>query len=142
MKAKKIAIVAVVLVAIVISAYVYLQNAPSAASQTGSEYISLSNADIRAVSSTTTSIVATSELPLTKKFTIYTPADAKDGRVEIEDVSSGKKCVSDNYLVQGISVTKDGKTARIHNFSGSNQYIDTIDTDTCMPIAGRQVLSQ
>ena len=87
-----------------------------------------------------TSQVATSSVRLSKQFTVYTPDAPGDARVDIKDLKTGTTCTSGNYLITGLVLSPDEKTLKVYNYSGSNQYVSTIDTTTCKEIIHTTVL--
>ncbi|MES2213575.1 MAG: hypothetical protein V4473_01910 [Patescibacteria group bacterium] len=81
-----------------------------------------------------TSEIATSDIPLTKRITVHAPNDPRDARVSITDLVTGVECDTDNYLVTRLLISGDEKTLLLYHYSGSNNFLTTIDTVTCKTI--------
>lgn len=78
-----------------------------------------------------TSEVVNSDIPISKKITVYTPSDTKDGRIGIKNVITGTSCDTANFLVEKLFLSSDEKTLLVYNYSGSSHYLTSVDTATC-----------
>jgi hypothetical protein len=94
-------------------------------------YISFTHDSIWDASPSQTSIVAIPSASIHKEFTVYTPMDAKDAGLAIKDIKTGTVCQTRDYLITHLFLSSDEKTVLIYNYSGSNSYVDAVDTNTC-----------
>src|SRR3989344_8057128 len=85
-----------------------------------------------------TSATVASDRPLTIQVTVFTPDDPRGGGVEIKDLNTRKHCVTEGYLVERMSLSRNQKILSIYHYNGSNRYVTRVDTTTCESIGATQ----
>jgi hypothetical protein len=135
------ATIAVVLIAAIYGYYVSTsQPAVSHDSAIPAGYIAFSNDTYDAIPAGKTSVVLIPSSPLHLQFTLFSPDDPQDSRLEITNMTTGAQCDTQSYLIEHVYVSGDETHALLYTYSGSNRYADTIDTATCKATEPTQAL--
>ncbi|KND47265.1 MAG: hypothetical protein AB199_02460 [Parcubacteria bacterium C7867-004] len=121
-------------------AYAYLQMQDSALPN--DEVIGFSNASLEAIAEgqTMTQLMPDADGPIS--VYLYSPDDAGDGGLHFLSIETGAECDFRGHLINDAYLSADSKNAYVFSYSGSNEYLDIIDTATCMPVGARLTLTE